>query len=204
MQFSAEARWFFEGSVDPAMLRWFGHGDGSVEERRVDQYLVIPECDCAGVKVRGGDSGEGFRLEVKARIGDTAPIGFPGGVRGQAQRWSKWSVPSAAGAERTDGEHWVSLAKVRHLRKLAWIDGVVTEVVFDLRPDAGCVVELAEIEVSGRPYWTFGLETFGERQHMDAQLQGSGRWFFLDNPPVRPSLVAEASLPYPAWLASLP
>jgi len=204
MDFSAEVRWFFEGSVDPAMLRWFGHGDGCVEERRVDEYLVIPECDCVGVKVRDRDAGERASLEVKARIGQAASIGFPGNVRGQAQRWGKWSMPFAAGPELTGSERWISLAKVRHSRKLAWIDGVVTEVVFDLRPDAGCIVELTEVEVSGRPYWTFGLEAFGEREQVDVQLLGSGRWFFLDNPPERPTLVVDASLPYPAWIASLP
>jgi len=58
--------------------------------------------------------------------------------------------------------------------------------------------------VTGRPYWTFGLEAFGEREQVDVQLLGSGRWFFLDNPPERPTLVVDASLPYPAWIASLP
>ena len=55
MLHSAEIRWFVPGQIPQAVLDWFGAGHAlKPEEKRIDEYLMFPDCDTVGVKLRQG------------------------------------------------------------------------------------------------------------------------------------------------------
>ncbi len=58
---SSEARWFISGSLPDEVLRWFKAGQALDSEGvQVQEYLVFPDCQSVGVKLREG------RFEIKA------------------------------------------------------------------------------------------------------------------------------------------
>ena len=84
---SAEARWFVEGSLPDEVLRGFKAGKVLESEGvQVHEYLVFPDCQSVGVKLREG------RFEIKAILAPAQPLGPDLGIQGKTERWVKWSA----------------------------------------------------------------------------------------------------------------
>jgi hypothetical protein len=212
---SAEIRWFFEGAVPDAVRQWFAAGGlGEDEAERVDEYLPLPDCETAGVKLRDG------RLEVKAQTSAPVRLALPGDGVGRREGWVKWSLALAdletlreplAAAD----EDWVFVRKRRRLRKLSIDAGRVTEV--DPRMTGlgdGCQIEIVSLRVlrgpqgvptverdwrRAAPWWSLCFEAFGGPNTLADNLVRCARELLRRPAPL--SLREPDSLSYPAWLA---
>jgi len=220
---SAELRWFLpEQSPWDRLLHWFtlqGHlpinEEGQydpgaatgpfvkLERERIDEYLLLPQCDTVGVKQRQG------KLEVKALIAGPRPFSL-GGVDGRQDQWVKWSfAPSDAitfqlEIELDQSGPWRKVVKKRYLQKYSFDSGLVV-VSPDQRPDTGCNIELTVIGVKANigTWVTFGFEAFGPSARLMALLDEAVRHFFTVHGPAPVRLDGRDSLSYPAWLALL-
>ena len=207
MLYSAETRWFIPERLPDEVLNWFKGGmilDS--EEVRVHEYLLFPDCESVGVKLREG------RLEIKAICGPSQPIKADLGVRGHIERWTKWSLP-IDGMRTLDvalhqSDRWMKVHKERFLRRFSAEQGRPVEVTKrqGYFPTVGCNVEVTRIEVDADPqYWfTIGFEAFGPPSVTRRILDEALLLFFEEHGRVPGSTLGEdESTGYPAWLAKL-
>lgn len=208
MQRSAEMRWFFAGEIPAAVREWFGGGGlAASEEPRTDQYLLFPSTT-VGVKFRQGN------LEIKPLVEEHGVRRW-GGVGGRMQTWVKWScsAPEVAVLRRrivASRSQSVAVKKRRVMRTFS-CDRGLREVEARAWPRDGCHVELTDLVVGRRRYWTFGLEAFGyaHPQRVTTFLLLTAKRV-LDDPErprtfrtpqsARDSFRAARSLSYPEWL----
>jgi hypothetical protein len=194
MQLSVELRWFWDER--PAEVAdWFRRRDpeaGGGNDRR-DCYFRQDDRTDLGIKIRGGQQGEGTEIEIKGLI--AAPPDLVG------EMWGKWRSPSIP-----DGKS-VVLVKRRWLRKLS-LDGPAVEIALDAnekpvgaaeRPEIGCNVELTRIEAEGQDgqWWSLGFEAFGSLASAPGALVRA-----LDH--LRPPALNGRLMNYPQFLATLP
>ena len=92
---SVEARWFYDGTIPPRVLRWFREYQGSLEgpAHRVDYYLRLADGDSLGIKVREG------RLEIKQRHRTYGMVEFHERATGLVEHWRKWSFQLAQASD---------------------------------------------------------------------------------------------------------
>ena len=201
MYFSGEARWFFPGPASDAAERWIAAGAHSTQEaERTDRYLVLPGCDAAGIKIRDG------KFEIKARTSHPEPIAWSQAIAGFRDSWVKWSrdlndVGELAARPR-DGETWVAVSKQRWVRLFSLETGSPVESA----PGgpwlaAGCMVEKSVVRVASNDYWSFCFEAFGEPDMLISHLDTMVRHVAAEAPALE--LPQDASMSYPAWLATL-
>lgn len=221
---SAELRWFLpEQSPWDRLLDWFtlqgrlainveGQYDPraaagtfvKVEQERIDEYLLLPQCATVGVKQRQG------KLEVKALIAGPHPFSL-GRVVGRVDQWVKWSFdPSEAIATQFAIEldqvgPWRRVAKKRYAQKISLDLGGAVSVSPDQYPEIGCTIELTmiDVEASVGTWLTFGFEAFGPSGRVLALLDEAAAHFFTLHglPPLQ--LDGRDSFSYPTWLTQL-
>ncbi len=200
MYISGEIRWFFEGRLPADVRDWFeSPGRGIREPRRSDDYLLLPGCTTAGVKLREG------RLEIKALTRPPVPASYANRVSGLKDGWIKWSRKADDARLLRDiliGEEdtWISVSKERHLRLFSLETGDPEELPPRSRIlSKGCQVELGSIELDGnRHAWSFSFEAFGHADEVLQHLDPVVELFAADPPPV--ALRQEQSMSYPVWL----
>jgi hypothetical protein len=158
---STELRWF-RGARLPVDARILFRGEPGSPEPAFDQRSDVYVCSAdeqLGVKLRGDRWGP--RLDVKTRRSrEPARIGTSAGF---VESWIKWSWRGPEdpfeGAE--PAAPWIRVEKVRYQWKflaegdsLRLVDGEETVA-------AGGTVELAELSVDGRAFWTVAAEAYG-------------------------------------------
>ena len=193
---SAEVRWFSDGDLPETILERFRSGEitqdrGTVEERR-DVYLYLPGVDSLGIKLRGTSirrEFDGDKLEIKRRELKGRAVTFISGATGRLENWTKWafnsesSDPQLSSMLTAKDEAWMSVSKMRYLRRYAVIsDKSVVAVPLYEWPENGCNVEITKlIAPDGQRWWTFGFETFGEVDApIDDNLMLSANHFFAE------------------------
>jgi hypothetical protein len=202
---SAEARWFYRGSLGAGVLEWFQDGHALAPERRPDDYLRITNCETVGVKARDGKT-----FEIKAQV--SAPKLFDlGHIGGRADEWVKCSFddPGLAGAvaAMTRTGEWITISKTRYLRKFSADSGSLTEVPADRKPlpIAGCNLELTIVVPPNGVEWvSLAFEAFGPSLLTTTILNDALTKILVSGnlPPGLP-LTAGRSFNYPVWLATL-
>lgn len=213
MLYSAEVRWFLLtksfDSIEGA--DWFLAAKSDIgtpeAEDRVDRYLVLPDCDSVGVKVRGRS-----RFEIKAQISSPRPWRINADINGRMDQWVKWSYH---GEELSKIEEsllragrWLTVKKKRHLRKFSVEGSLFVEVPSAQELTIGCDVEMTSIEVEeaepGRRYWcSFGFEAFGPSARTSQILsEASHKFFQVYEGDSGFPLFNGHSLNYPAWFAT--
>jgi hypothetical protein len=204
---SAETRWFIAKILPDEVLDWFRAGQAlETEGVQVHEYLLFPDCDTGGVKLRAG------KLDIKAMVSAPRPLSRELGVSGRTDRWVKWSFASQ-GLKTLDRElhqsgRWLKVRKERLLRKFSAGMGGLVEVTARQRPlpASGCNVELTRIAVKANPQFWFSLafETLGPPALAVKILGIAIQSFFQEHgraPGIR--LSQRNSLSYPAWLVNL-
>lgn len=202
---SAETRWFMPGDVPPAFQRWFDRSSLKQDyEPRIDTYLVYPNAASAGVKFREN------RFEIKSLVRPLGELDVGDRFRGEAAIWEKWSVAgpfvsmffNEAGDDRS---RWTEVTKTRTIRKYATDGPEVREV--DTaggcgKHDDGCYVELTQLEVLNKKYWTLGFESFAGTRELSDNLFRTIDFFSrtLNNPLTFP---AGRSFAYTEFLTDL-
>jgi hypothetical protein len=229
---SSEIRWFIpiepsDAEAKDEILSWFKNGQPLKSEGfRVDEYLLFPDCDTVGVKLREK------KLEVKAIHSLPRPLnirvvhnGQTITINGRTDQWVKWSfdledglkqsfegelltsvVKTLSGAlKRSDA--WVAVNKDRYLRKFSADSHRLKEVPNTDRPSKGCNVELTVIKVQGNPedWLTLGFESFSPQTSDTFKILDEAIRLFFElqgSVPGQP-LSRYPSLSYSAWLATL-
>ncbi len=160
---SIEVRWFVDdaGSAEAkAAAAWLR--DEPPQGKRDDRYLLTGRDD-VGFKARV-EEGQPAKLETKLLLGSLGPAQLHDGFVGRIERWRKLSLTVTDPELEAKGE-WLRLTKTRRMRKLACEDGVVRRVDVSQNPEAGCIVEVTELdfELGGvaRRAITVGLDAFG-------------------------------------------
>ena len=181
---SLEIRWFYEGELPQAILLWFGQdeleGQLKPPEEREDLYLYIPEGEYLGIKLRQG------RLEVKWRQAELGIVPFGRQVEGKLEKWGKWlcedSTAESFQLEAVVGHKtWVNVKKVRSQR------------LYD-----GCTLELTQLRIEGKDWWSLAFETSGTDANVMDKLQSIASKVFKSY--TESPLQVQDSYAYPRWL----
>ena len=204
---SAETRWFIPGALPDEVLSWFKAAlTLDSEGVQVHEYLLFPDCQSVGVKLREG------RFEIKAILGTPQPLSLDLGIQGRTEEWIKWSFASE-GLQTIDpalhqSGRWLKVYKERFLRKFSADSGRLVEVTGRPGPlsGIGCNIELTRIKVEADPrFWfSLGFEAFSPSAAAPKILLDAIHLFFQEHgrmPGV--SLGERDSLSYPAWLAKV-
>jgi hypothetical protein len=162
---SLEVRWILPGRLEEAVAGWL-RGWGPETETREDAYLVEPDLDGLSVKIRGGQA-----LEVKAYRGSPGLLDLRGRARGHLQCWQKWSFPFHPPGRDSDGEAgWRRVRKHRLTSRFSTRGGQIGPAALGDGPQ--CAVELTEIRVDYRDWWSLGFEATGAANSGGAVLAG--------------------------------
>lgn len=185
------------------MADWFAASSSGVSApERTDEYLVLPGCSTASVKLREG------RFEIKVITGDPEPVSWSDTIAGTRDTWVKWSRtlsdPDALG-ELTGGDdaQWVRVAKRRSLR-LVSLDGEAPAEIEPgtLRLHNGCQFEFTRVVFAAGdrkdPWWSFSFEAFGKPGEVTRNLESGAAFVFQNPPPL--ALPKDQSMSYPYWL----
>ena len=233
-----EVRWFFDGRLaadGAATVAWFTGGAGGQEgeavpvawpaewrseDWRTDRYLLLPDSDDVGVKLRQG------RLDIKGRHSLIGIQRFGDGLEGEVACWTKWTlaVPewtvNSAAWSAIEANVSLRVAKLRMLRSMRFgEDGVISTPVEQgaepaLPQDSqgessgkrqwNLQMELARIrltEADADTHWSLGFEAYPDDPSCCAPFAKAVATL-LAGCPARP-LVAERSMSYPRWLQRL-
>lgn len=194
-----EARWFYEGACPREVRSWFEAACGSVTpEQRIDRYLLLPDSDSLGAKLRGDD-----RIELKLRVGELPPMRRHG-AHARRERWSKWSLRLADPRVDELLDHpWVAIDKTRWLRRF----GAPSIGLRRPRRDPaagqdGCGVELAALELDGTAWWSLAFESFGDESRLARTFDVVAGGLLGRRPFPHPLELAH-SFGYPRWLQGI-
>lgn len=177
---TAETRWFQRGPTPDPVTAWFDALGPPVESSaRTDRYLT-PASAALGVKVREG------RVEAKRRDGTAGRLAVLA-AGGTVEAWTKWSFALAEDDAPEAG--WVAVAKTRRQREHSAGGGT-------------CRLELSEVEVAGKTWWSVCLEADGRDSMVRRRALTGAAAHWLGRPDA-PALPAEAAMGYPAWLIEI-
>lgn len=198
---SLEVRWFFPGAIPEAVAAWFDEAPHAPAARRTDRYLLLPEQDALGLKLREG------RFEAKRRQHRLGVRQFSAQAWGRVEHWRKWSFSLEAGPVgelATPDEAWLSVDKTRRLRTYG-LDAEGRPVVrapSDPEPERGCGLELTEVEAADARWWSLGFEAFGPESTLGETFDAVVARVFSNPPPT--ALPVGSSFGYPCWFLRLP
>jgi hypothetical protein len=190
---SLEVRWITPGPLGTEVREWFGRFPAGTEARE-DAYLLQPRLAGLSVKLRYGST-----LDVKSYLGSPGILGRPG--YGRLESWRKWSFPYEPPGE--DGAVHPGWIIVRKIRRAFWIPLATSHGLASAgRPplQAGCTVELTEIQVHDQPWWSVGLEATGSPGLLRLALQHAADLAFARPLPAGVTLSLGDSRSYAQWL----
>ncbi|UNU26863.1 hypothetical protein [Microcoleus vaginatus] len=205
MRASLEMRWFYSGALPKSLNQWFGSESLgaylSPPEEREDIYLLVPNCDYLGVKLRGKT------LEVKWRQAELGTMQFANRWEGKAEKWLKWVCADTMApipADIVATGKWVGVKKKR-AQRLYQVSAPgslmpVMSVPVEAPIPQGCTVELTQLNINGSAWWTLGFEAFGSESCLTESLETVASWTSKSYQAQK--LKAEDSSAYPIWLGS--
>ena len=190
---TAEARWFWSGSIPERLQNWFMGSDHwsrhQSDETRVDEYVRHTQKDL-GIKRRHG------LVEIKGLIAsDRRAVTFAN-CESPITLWSKWS----SRALDLSTSPLVPIRKHRLLRRFVHERaGMLESDAGNPRPANGCDFEVTALEgPDGSPWWTLGFEASGPFQEIELNLAVTAALVGDHRPPDLNPGIAQS---YPAWLA---
>jgi hypothetical protein len=189
-----ESRWILAGPVTDTTIAWFRRLPTSTEVRE-DTYLLTPWLDGLSLKIRAD-----AEFDVKAYRGSPGVLEVPGHATGRLEAWQKWSFPLGVQSERADES--ATWRRVRKVRRISWFvapdDWFASADGLDQR--ARCAVELTDIMMGGKAWWTLGLEASGPTLERRGVLEAAAASVFAEPLPGGAELRMEDSRPYAEWL----
>src|SRR5215468_8919613 len=166
-----EVRWIIPGRIDVRTSAWFGRFPVATESR-IDDYLIDPDLGELSVKIRAGRA-----LDVKMYRGPLAVLQIPHRARGPMEFWQKWSFPLDS-IRRTGESSWQPVHKVRRMTLFSFEAGPLS--IAGGRPEhgVGCSVELTEVTMLGRNWWTLGFEAIGPSDKLRGLIESTAELVF--------------------------
>jgi hypothetical protein len=195
---SLEVRWILPGRLDTAVAAWFETSVPLIESRE-DDYLLHPDLGALSVKVRGGQA-----LEVKAFLGSPGILDLPGRARGRMEYWQKWSFPfRSLSPDAGEADGWGRVGKQRRIIRFSLTGG---RIAYTGEPadEARCAVELTELRMHHRDWWSIGLEATGPVALLRTGLETTAALVFTQAPPSGVKLRMADSMSYAEWLRTHP
>lgn len=199
---TVEVRWFYAGPIPTEVLEWFQWEAWTPEDQpyRVDRYLRLEGMRSLGIKLREG------RLELKQRHRSYGIVHFDERISGFVESWRKWSFGTTESGARLDillapDSSWIDVQKERKLRRyqLAKDGWVVSDL--ERYPPQGCNLELTSIMIGQRPWYSLGLEAFGDEGRLVEDLHTVAQHALVQG--AAPTLSHKDSYSYPAWLETV-
>ena len=168
---TAEIRWFYPGSIPDKIYSWLKGKTGFYEDQplRTDNYLLLPEQENLGIKLRQG------RMEIKKRT-EVHPEYIAPGIAGSVESWIKWSIPAEQHTDSlqhilSDQAHWVAIQKNRSVQKYA-IGEYQSVIPYPSEgyPKEGVMLESCELLINSQTWWTLAIECFGPSEKVHSNL----------------------------------
>ncbi len=201
---TVEIRWFFRGIIPGGVQAWFNQIDANftqptIQPARTDVYLLEPGNSSLGIKLREG------RIELKQRLREYGPFEFNQGMRGNVEGWRKWSFSISLGQSHHQaigeyGNSWMDVKKERALFCFQVMGGEITSTQIPEFSRGGCNLELTQIHVARKPWWSVGLEAFGDEESNLDRLVIVAKNIFAKTP--THNFSSQSSFGYPQWLNS--
>lgn len=195
-----ETRWFYPGPIPPDVLAWYHYGERAPEAQptRIDYYLRLASNDDLGIKLREG------RIEIKQRAEQYGVEQLHARVHGLVEGWRKWSfgvsdLGSGLGDLTGPRPAWIAIRKARRLRRYGVTDAgeIIAIAGAEIAPQ-GCNIELAEITLHGKTWWSLAFETFGPEATLHATFTRVVQHVLRGN--TVPHLDADHSYGYAHWM----
>ena len=198
---SLEVRWIFRGQLKGAVAGWFGQFQGGGTESRVDTYLLSPQLPGLSVKIRGGRA-----LEVKVFRGSPGILDLAARACGRMESWQKWSFPLSplnsallnGNSGNTSG--WRTVAKKRRITRISLESRRSAAGTTNAGQAPGCDVELTEVRMRGRDWWSLGFEATGPADLLRSELDDTAALIFAGAMPGGMELGPDESVSYAQWL----
>lgn len=171
---SIEIRWFLnDPETRKIAIEWFKKIGGKLDnpEVRTDFYLPRSYKNSLGLKFRVFENEP--KIEVKEKL-DTFEIADAKGI-GVVEVWNKWrfslDVKDKESAEINNGKtEWVRMEKSRLLIKYEMLPDNKFQIVVK-NVDSACNVEITDIKIGDKEWWTLGFETFRTDDNYEKSLQ---------------------------------
>ena len=200
---TVEVRWFFKGNIPPqVMSAYINKGnEPTIHPPRVDHYLLLPDRDDLGIKIRER------ALEIKHRTNTYGMVQFNSQTAGYVDGWQKWRFdlsPSSPTFAHNIGSsnRWLAIRKQRWLRTYSLTNpDDLHEVSDKMEIENGCEWELSKIQIQENDdsWWSIAFEAFGNSGFLREAL-----FQVVENALINIGNVdyqAASSKSYPAWLS---
>jgi hypothetical protein len=190
-----EVRWIFPGQPGAPMAEWLGRFPGQTESRE-DCYLVNPRLPGLSVKLRAGQA-----LDVKVYRGSPGILEVAGRARGRLQNWQKWSFPLGPPSHHgTVPGGWQPVGKRRYVSRFTLADPPALVAAPWQAGGPGCTVELTEVRLRDRSWWSLGFEAAGPPGLLRSGLEAAAALVFGQALPGGVELGTGDSRSYAEWL----
>lgn len=195
---STEIRWFFKGNL-PFIVNWSDDIDIHKKsvENRIDYYLLIPDTDCVGIKLRNS------RLEIKWRRKVYEFNRSNLTISGFSENWIKWDWNHDKSSQidmdqvfkKNEQNPWVEVRKKRTQKKFNIYDNKLNPISSrELYSDFA--LEVTELVANNQAWWSVGLDSFSGK--VNPYFDQIIREYLIK--PYNLSLGKESSYGYPHWL----
>jgi len=171
---SIEIRWFLnEPEAKKTAIEWFKKIGGKLDnpEVRTDYYLPRSFGNSIGLKLRTFKNIP--KVEIKEKL---ETIEFPDvkGI-GIVEVWNKWRFTLDAKDETSaditeDKSEWVKMEKSRSFIKYEILPDDKFRIV-DKEVDSACNLEITDIKIGDKEWWTLGFETFRTDDNYEKSLK---------------------------------
>ena len=188
---TTEVRWFYEGKLPDPVADWFYHFNPVIQQPRTDYYLNFTERARVGIKLREEN------IQIKTRISAFESLRYLLNVAGEAAKYERWSFPVVGNEEwitlinRPDV--WIPVKKMRRMMRFTLDGGYPDQIEMEESADNGCEVELSQVEVTGKAYWSLAFESFGPTAEVNLEKTV---WDIFENQACPVSFEKERSFGY--------
>lgn len=201
-----EARWFYQGKIPDDVSEWFNEdpklGKNMKQEKRSDVYLVAQKAKFLSPKIREGE------LEIKYSSSELDFATCNGKISGLAENWSKekWEL-----SEYLEGDvraaflvtnlkgHRAEVFKKRSQRIFKILSNGTLKPSEFVRLNQAVLVELTQLKVNGKHWWTMVFEIRSDSQIPLAQSNNMMCQIFQKYP--GPEMIMNNSYAYSKWLS---
>ena len=126
-----------------------------------------------------------------------------GRARGRMESWHKWSLPfSPLGPGSGEAVGWRPASKRRRISRFPLASSRIRARAPG--PGAGCEVELTEVHMRGKAWWTLGFEATGPASLLRGELQATAALVFAEALPGGVEPGTDHSRSYAEWLGQRP
>ncbi|MBL3657847.1 hypothetical protein [Fulvivirga sediminis] len=163
---SFEVRWIFQGKLPDNMLQWVETFAPEEQSIRTDYYFNKTENGTLGIKLREGS------IQMKPLLKEVGHFTF-NDHKAKIESYSKWSYLVQDNQEWSymieEPETWLPVTKSRLMNKYTLAGGYPDRVEMKDRVEQGCEMELSNISILNKDFWTLAFEAYGKEAEVNLQ-----------------------------------